>query len=118
MTGTPDAVIIGGGFAGLMAATSLAKRGARVLVLDARPRLGGRAPASADRRTAEMVDNGQHVLFGCYHRTLDFLRRIDAHDRIRIQPALEVPYLDADGRRSVLKCPTLPAPLHLLAAVL
>ena len=118
MAGAPDAVIIGGGFAGLSAATSLAERGAKVVVLDARPRLGGRATAFADRTTGEMVDNGQHVLFGCYHRTLDFLRRIDALDRVRIQPRLEVPYLDTAGRRSVLKCPPLPAPLHLLAAVL
>jgi squalene-associated FAD-dependent desaturase len=118
MAGAPDVAIIGGGFAGLTAATSLAERGAKVLVLDARPRLGGRATAFADRTTGEMVDNGQHVLFGCYRATLEFLRRIDALDRVRIQPQLEVPYLDPSGRRSLLRCPRLPAPLHLLAAVL
>ena len=31
---------------------------------------------------------------------------------------MEVTYLDADGGRSVLRCPALPSPLHLLAAVL
>ena len=35
-----------------------------------------------------------------------------------MQPALEVPYLDAAGRRSVLRCPPLPSPLHLLGGVL
>src|SRR5689334_22583528 len=56
-----DAIVIGGGFAGLSAAARLAGRGARVLVLEARSRLGGRATAFADRETGELVDNGQHV---------------------------------------------------------
>lgn len=111
-------VVVGAGFAGLSAAALLAEDGHRVLVLDARPRAGGRATAFPDRETGELVDNGQHVLFGCYRATLDFLRRIDALDNIRMQPAMEVPYLDRDGRRSVLRCPPLPSPLHLLAGVL
>lgn len=114
----PDVVVIGGGFAGLSAATRLAERGARVLVLDARPQLGGRATAFRDKHTGELVDNGQHVLFGCYYQTLDFLDRIAARDRVRIQPSMEIPYLDERSRRSVLRCPPLPSPLHLLAAVL
>ena len=36
MSHEPDVVVVGGGFAGLSAATSLAARGARVLVLEAR----------------------------------------------------------------------------------
>jgi hydroxysqualene dehydroxylase len=115
---TADVVIVGGGFAGLSAAALLAERGARVLVLDARPQLGGRATAFVDRHTGELVDNGQHVLFGCYRATLDFLRRIDALGNVRMQPSLEVAYLDTQGRRSVLRCPPLPSPLHLLAGVM
>jgi zeta-carotene desaturase len=118
MTPAPDVAVIGAGFAGLAAATKLAAGGARVLVLDARPQLGGRATAFADRLTGELVDNGQHVLFGCYYQTLDFLKRIGAGDRVRVQPALEVPFLDPAGRRSVLRCPPLPSPLHLLAGIL
>jgi zeta-carotene desaturase len=118
MTPAPDVAIIGGGFAGLAAATELAAAGARVLVLEARPQLGGRATAFADRVTGELVDNGQHVLFGCYYETLRFLRRVGAEDRVRVYPALEVPFIDRRGRRSVLRCPPLPSPLHLLAGIL
>ncbi len=118
MSSSADVVVIGAGFAGLSAAACLAERGQRVIVLDARPQLGGRATAFADRDTGELVDNGQHVLFGCYRTTFDFLRRIGAVDNVRVQPSMEIAYLDGAGRRSVLKCPALPSPLHLLAAVL
>jgi squalene-associated FAD-dependent desaturase len=113
-----DVAVIGGGFAGLAAATALAEAGRRVLVLEARGQLGGRATAFADRESGELVDNGQHVLFGCYHETFALLRRIGAEANVRVQPALEVPYLDVAGRRSVLKCPPWPSPLHLLGGVL
>ena len=115
---TPDAIVVGGGFAGLSAATALAEAGMRVLVVEARPQLGGRATAFRDRVTGELVDNGQHVLFGCYNETFAFLHRIGATDFVRQQPALSVPFLDRSGTRSVLECPPLPPPLHLLGAVL
>ena len=112
-------VIIGAGFAGLSAAAMLAEHGVQVLVLEARGRLGGRATAFRDRETGERVDNGQHVLFGCYTETLRFLRRISASDSVRIQPTLRVPFVDENGRRTELSCPAaLPPPLHLLAGVL
>ena len=111
-------VIVGAGFAGLSAAVSLAQSGRKVIVLDARPQLGGRATAFTDRETGELVDNGQHVLFGCYRATFEFLNRIGATDHVRTQPALSVPYIDRAGRRTVLRCPPLPSPLHLLAGVL
>ncbi|HEY0875184.1 MAG TPA: hydroxysqualene dehydroxylase HpnE, partial [Vicinamibacterales bacterium] len=114
----PDVIIIGGGFAGLSAAALLAERGVEVLLLEARSRLGGRATAFVDRETGEPVDNGQHVMFGCYRETLAFLQRIGATPNVQIQPSLEVPFILPDGKRSVLDCPALPAPLHLLAGIL
>jgi squalene-associated FAD-dependent desaturase len=118
LTTSFDVVVIGAGFAGLSAATALAGRGARVLVLEARPRLGGRATAFQDRVSGEFVDNGQHVLFGCYHETFAFLRRIGAERHVQLQPSLEVPFITPAGALTRLRCPDLPAPLHLLAGVL
>ena len=117
MTDRFDAVVVGAGFAGLSAAVRLTRHGARVLVLEARARLGGRATAFADRETGELVDNGQHVLLGCYTETLAFLRDIDASANVRIEPRLRVTMIDRAGRRSRLECPMLPPPLHLLAGI-
>lgn len=113
-----DAVIIGGGCAGFSAATALADRGARVLVVEARPGLGGRATAFRDPETGERVDNGQHILMGCYTETLRFLDRIGAADRVRWQSGLKLSMIDRGGHESVLALPSLPSPLHLLAGVL
>jgi hydroxysqualene dehydroxylase len=113
-----DAIVIGGGFAGLSAAARLASRGRRVLVLEAKARLGGRATAFTDRETGDLVDNGQHVLLGCYTATFEFLREVGAVDNVRVQPQLAITMVDRAGRRSRLVCPALPPPLHLLAGVL
>ena len=100
MTHEPDVVVVGGGFAGLSAATALAAQGARVLVFEARPSLGGRASSFTDPATGEPVDNGQHVLAGAYDETFEFLRRIAAMDGVRMQPGLELEIVEPDGRRS------------------
>ncbi len=112
-----DVAVIGAGCAGLSAGVRLAKSGARVLVLEARSRLGGRATAFADRETGELVDNGQHVLLGCYTDTFAFLREIDALENVTWQRALRVTMIDRLGRASRLECPDLPPPLHLIAGV-
>src|SRR5580765_3336811 len=102
MKSSYDAVVIGAGFAGLSAAVRMTKNGARVLVLEARSRLGGRATAFPDRETGEIVDNGQHVLLGCYTATFEFLREMDVLDHVRVQSTLAVTMIDRAGRRSRL----------------
>lgn len=114
---SPDVVVIGGGIAGLSAATLLAERGARVLVVEARPTLGGRAFSFRDPKTGEAVDNGQHVFIGCYHESFTFLTRIGTAHHVRLQPGLNVPYVDVDGTATKLECPDLPSPYHLLGGI-
>ena len=120
MTPDPDfdVVVAGGGFAGLSAATALAEQGRRVLVLEARPRLGGRASSFTDPATGERVDNGQHLLIGGYHETFRFLRRIGAGASVALQSRLAVEFVDRSGARSRLRSASLPAPLHLLGGLM
>jgi zeta-carotene desaturase len=114
----PDVVIIGAGIAGLTAAVNLAERGARVCVLEAKAVLGGRATAFSDPQTGERVDNGQHVLVGCYREAFAFLKKIGTDDRVRMQSNLDVEFVDNTGARSRLQCPLLPPPFNLVAGLL
>ena len=113
-----DVIVIGGGVAGFSAATAVAEAGARVLLLEARPGLGGRATAFTDPETGERVDNGQHILMGCYVETLKLLARSEASDRVRWQAGLSLSMVDQRGHESVLKLPPMASPLHLLGGVL
>src|SRR5262249_58605126 len=72
----PPVLIIGGGFAGLAAAVDLAEAGRRVLLLERRSFLGGRAYSFTDKTTGDTIDNGQHLMMGCYHPTLRVLEKI------------------------------------------
>ena len=110
--------IIGGGFAGLAAGVELAASGVPVTVLEAKPRLGGRAYSFRDEESGEVVDNGQHAMMGCYVETLAFLRRIGAGDKVMRQANLRVEMVDARRGPGVIACAPLPSPLHLLGGVL
>lgn len=110
-----DVLIIGGGFAGLSAATALAEQGLRVTLVEARRRLGGRAYSFRDEATGDIVDNGQHLFMACYRETRRFLARIGTERHLRFQPDLRVDFRTPDAQRTAIRCPRLPAPYHLLA---
>ena len=105
--------IIGGGYAGMAAAVELAARGIPVTVFESAQQLGGRARGVLYRNT--QLDNGQHLLLGCYHQTLRLIERVGGNIE---QDFLRLPLrLDLHGHFS-LKAPHLPAPFHLLLALL
>ncbi len=113
-----DVLIMGGGFAGLAAATQLAAAGRCVTVLEKRPVLGGRAYSYTDQTTGDVIDNGQHAMMGCYTEMFRFLERIGATHKLAIQPGLRVDLLDPTRGAGVISCPPLPNPLHMGAGVL
>lgn len=114
---TRHVVVVGGGFAGLAAGVALAERGIGVTVLEARQRLGGRAYSFRDAETGETVDNGQHAMMGCYTRTLGFLRRIGAAEKLVRQENLRVDLVHPTEGRGSIACPGWPSPLHMLAGI-
>lgn len=118
MTDAPRVVVVGAGFAGLSAAVALVDAGCRVTVFERAPRGGGRASVFVDRDSGERIDNGQHVLFGCYRDTYAFLRRIGTADRAPLQPRLSLAMAAADGTLHTLTCPAITPPWHLIAGVM
>jgi squalene-associated FAD-dependent desaturase len=113
-----DAIIIGGGFAGLSAGVALAEKGLRITLLESKPALGGRAYSFADADSGDFVDNGQHVLMGCYTETLDFLGRIGAANDLVFHEDLEIEMLDRGGARAALRTAHLPGPFHMSTGLL
>jgi squalene-associated FAD-dependent desaturase len=105
--------IIGGGYAGMAAAVELSRRGIPVTVFESAKQLGGRARGVLHDNT--QLDNGQHLLLGCYRETLRLIELVGGDIK---QDFLRLPLqLDLHGHFS-LRAPCLPAPLHLLVALL
>ncbi|MEX2173883.1 MAG: hydroxysqualene dehydroxylase HpnE [Pirellulaceae bacterium] len=113
----PSVAIVGGGLAGLAAATILCQRGLHVTLLEAKRRLGGRAGSYLDRTTGERIDHCQHVAMGCCTNYLDFCRRTGIGGLLARHDTLH--FLAPDASHSRFR-PTawLPAPLHLVPALL
>jgi squalene-associated FAD-dependent desaturase len=109
-------LIIGGGLAGLAAATALGPRGFHVTLLESRGRLGGRASSFADAATGQLVDTCQHVGMGCCTNLVHFFRTVGVAHFIERQPILY--FMTPDRRVSRFQAGKLPAPLHLAGSFL
>ena len=94
----------------MSAACALAEAGLRVQLVERRGYLGGRASSYLHPGVGEVIDNCQHVLFGCCTNLVGFYRRIGVADRIHWTS--EMTMIEPGGRRSVLGPSWLPAPVH------
>lgn len=92
----------------MAAAAKLALHGRRVVVAEPRAYLGGRARSFADRETGEIIDNGQHLLMGCYKHTLALLHTLGTEHLLSAQPRMRVDFVDPDGRVHVFDTSHLP----------
>src|SRR5271170_3708447 len=110
-----NVLVIGGGLAGLASAVALAESGFRVVLLEKRPHLGGRA-ASYTLPDGTEIDNCQHVTLGCCTNLADFYKRAGAAGKIRFYDRLY--FVDRHGRRSTMEASKLPPPLHMAPSFL
>lgn len=107
--GLESVIVIGGGLAGLSAATALAEAGIRVRLFEKRPYLGGRATSYA-LPDGTQIDNCQHVTLGCCTNLADFYQRTGVASSIRYYR--ELYFADRHGEISTIRPSLLPAPFH------
>ncbi len=109
-------IVVGGGLAGITASLDLARAGARVTLLEVRPRLGG--AAYSFERDGLWLDNGQHVFLRCCTAYRELLERLGTTGHTVLQDRLRIPVLSPRGKAAWLQRSNLPAPLHLAGALL
>jgi squalene-associated FAD-dependent desaturase len=111
-------VVIGGGFAGLSAASFLSNSGFKIELLEASPKPGGRAYSFVDNETGAVIDNGQHILMGCYDETLKFFKLIGAEKNLSKQSHLSLNFVKQNFEICPLQASGSFYPYNLLSAVL
>ncbi|MGH9597926.1 MAG: hydroxysqualene dehydroxylase HpnE, partial [Edaphobacter sp.] len=104
-----DVIVVGAGAAGLAAAAALSGAGKRVVVLERKPYVGGRACSYEHPALGEVVDS-QHVLLGCCTNLIDLCEQAGSADKIRWYD--KQMFLEPNGRSSSIVASGLPAPLH------
>lgn len=120
MSEAADVVVVGAGVAGLAAAVALSGAGARVVLLERKPYVGGRAYSYLHPALNEVIDS-QHVLLGCCTNLVDLCRLADTERKIRWYDA--IPFLEpardgGEARRSDLVPGNLPSPAHSMVSFL
>jgi len=111
-------IVIGGGFAGLTSAAYLSKSGIKVELLEASPKLGGRAYSFTDNDTGDIIDNGQHIMMGCYKDTLKFFKIIKGEENLIYQKRMKVNFLKENFNLVPLVTSSKLYPFNLILAVL
>ena len=107
-----NVAVLGGGYAGMAAAVTLAERGIPVVVYEAAAHLGGRARRV--RYNGVALDNGLHVLIGACTEMLRLVRLVN---RDAEHALLRLPLDWRIHDRFRMRVRALPAPLHLAAAL-
>lgn len=105
--------VLGGGVAGMAAAFGFADRGDDVTLLESRRQCGGRAFSSDDRDTDRRLDNGFHVMLGCYRGMRGLLRRLGTEDGFQQDRRLTMCYRFSPERQTSLRLSPLPVPLAM-----
>ena len=116
----PSAVVVGGGIAGLTAATGLAERGVEVTVVEREDVLGGRVAAWTEGLadgTAVSMSRGFHAFFRQYYNLRALLRRADPRLE-RLRPVEDYPLIDGVGRRDTFRNLPRTPPWNALAFAL
>ncbi len=113
--------IIGAGWSGLTCAVTLAQADIPVQLIEAAPQAGGRARTVQYRKSFPdtLLDNGQHIMLGAYHHTLKLFKQLGIKEQdVLHRQSLNLVLYSPHSPVIQLTAPALPAPLHLIIAML
>jgi monoamine oxidase len=94
-----DVIIIGGGAAGLAAAKALSEKGVRILLLEARDRLGGRILTVRNKISALPLELGGEFIHGRPKETLSIVRAA----RLNLIGSPDMHYLSQSKKLTLIK---------------
>ncbi|HSG43737.1 MAG TPA: FAD-dependent oxidoreductase, partial [Anaerolineales bacterium] len=117
-----DAIIIGGGVAGLTTALHLAERGLKPLILEADERAGGRLSGKDDIEINGHHFTNEHGVHGLWSSYLNLRHMLKRHDILpQLIPANEEQWIYRSGRTvkrapigSNIRNSKIPAPFHYI----
>jgi len=112
----PITLVIGGGLAGLAAAGTLSKQGQKVVLIESKGKIGGRAASFVDLASGDLIDNCQHVSMKCCTNLQYFCEEIGISHYIKDEPNMF--WRTPDGKTSLFKGIRLPAPFHFAKSFL
>lgn len=98
--------VIGGGLAGLSAATEIVERGGEVALYESGPLAGGRCRSYFDRGLACRIDNGNHLLMSGNRSAMRFLERIGARDSLGGPGEARFAFMDLESGESWMFAPS------------
>jgi carotenoid phi-ring synthase / carotenoid chi-ring synthase len=117
-----DAVIIGGGVAGLSAALHLAERGLKPLILEADERVGGRLSGKEELIVNDFHFPNEHGVHGIWSSYLNLKSMLKKHEILpQLIPANEEQWIYRAGNTvkrapigSIIRNSKIPAPFHYI----
>ena len=95
-------IIVGAGAAGIAAAVECGLNGIQPIVVEIKPYIGGRARSFTEKISGETIDNGQHLMMGCYRSFLKITDELNTSHLLKRQSSLRVVFYDSSGARDDL----------------
>ena len=115
-----DAIVVGGGLAGITAALALQDSGEwNVKLFEAGKQLGGRVASILDEETGIKLDNCQHACFRVYDHFLQLISRCEAGKSIKFQQKTLISFTNLNsGVTGNIYDSKLKPPNHMVKSIL